>query len=73
MPRFIIASDFDNFLLIDLDTNNEHIIKLNEFPENIHLFSFMLGQMPTRYADNDPVNIKAAQLMAKLRNLLEKK
>lgn len=71
LPRFIIASDFDNFLLIDLDTNNEHNIKLNEFPENIHLFSFMLGQMPTRYADNDPVNIKAAQLMAKLRNLLE--
>ena len=39
-------------------------------PKNIHRFGFILGYQKKFYKDEDPVNIKAAEMMGKLHDAL---
>ncbi|MDC1361940.1 class I SAM-dependent DNA methyltransferase [Crocinitomicaceae bacterium] len=71
LPRYVLVSDFEKFKLYDLDDNEEHEFTLDELHKNIKLFGFIAGYQKKAFKDEDPVNIKAAELMGKLHDQLE--
>jgi len=71
LPKYILVSDFENFKLYDLDDNKEYQFSLKDFHKNIKLFGFIAGYQKRTFKDEDPVNIKAAELMGKLHDELE--
>ncbi|WP_414527668.1 class I SAM-dependent DNA methyltransferase [Nodularia chucula] len=71
LPKYILVSDFQKFRLYDLDTNETKEFELQDFVNHVHLFGFIAGYEKRVYKDEDPVNIKAAELMGKLHDLLK--
>lgn len=71
LPKYILVSDFERFKLYDLDERTEHEFSISEFHENIKLFGFIAGYQKRSFKDQDPVNVKAAELMGKLHDELE--
>lgn len=71
LPRYVLVSDFARFRIFDLDTNTRHEFGLEDFPKNIQHFGFIAGYKKHEYKEQDPVNIKAAELMGKLHDQLE--
>lgn len=71
LPKYIIVSDFRRFRLYDLDENADYEFELRDLHDNIYRFDFMLGHTRRSYDDEDPVNIKAAELMGKLHDSLK--
>lgn len=71
LPKYILVSDFERFRLYDLDKNKEHEFKLRDLHKNIHLFEFIRGGEKQEIIEEDPVNIKAAQLMGELHDALK--
>ncbi|MBK7033388.1 MAG: class I SAM-dependent DNA methyltransferase [Ignavibacteria bacterium] len=71
LPRYVIVSDFQRIRLYDLidDTNVE--IRLEELPQRIELFGFISGYVPRKFRDEDPVNVKAAELMGRLHDAIK--
>ena len=61
LPTHILVSDFQNFYLLDKTNNNRYRFKLNELPEYIGLFGFMIDK-PTIYT-TDPVNQDASNII----------
>lgn len=71
LPRYVIVSDFAHIRLYDLDTGRPPIeFGLKDFYKNIKLFGFIAGYTTQRIEAQDPVNIKAAELMGKLHDRL---
>lgn len=70
LPEAIIVSDFASFQFIHLETNEKVEFSLHDFPKHVKLFAFLLGQTSKNIAEQDPVNRKAAESMAKLHNQL---
>jgi len=71
LPKYILVSDFQKFRLYDLDTNASAEFELKNFVDHVHLFGFMAGYEKRVYKDEDPVNIKAAELMGELHDRLK--
>ena len=71
LPKYILISDFDIFRLYDLEDDNVHEFHLSELYKNISLFGFIAGYTKHKIIEEDPVNIKAAQLMGKLHDQLK--
>ncbi len=71
LPKHILVSDFQKFRLYDLDTNASSEFELKDFVNHVHLFGFMAGYEKRVYKDEDPVNIKAAELMGELHDRLK--
>ena len=71
LPKYILVSDFENFKLYDLDDKKEYEFGINDLHKNIKLFGFIAGYQKRNFKDEDPVNIKAAELMGKLHDQLE--
>ena len=71
LPKYILVSDFQKFRLYDLDTNETKEFELKDFVNHVHLFGFMAGYEKRVYKDEDPVNIKAAELMGELHDRLK--
>ncbi len=71
LPRFVLVSDFQTFELYDLDEGEEHAFTLAQFPQVVELFGFILGRQKRSFADQDPVNIKASELMGTIHDGLE--
>jgi hypothetical protein len=71
LPKFILTSDFENMTLLDLETDESHEFKVAKLHENIKLFSFIAGYTKTDFKPEDPVNIKAAELMGQLHDTLK--
>lgn len=69
MPRYIIACDFQRFVMDDLDEGVTHRFLLSELPDKIKLFSFIQGKI-IPVMKEDPVNRKASTIMAKISNAL---
>lgn len=69
-PRYILLSDFQNFSFIDLETREEKEFKLIDLHNNIRLFGFIAGRKQQTYKDQDPVNVKAAEVISKLYHAL---
>ncbi|MBI1339449.1 class I SAM-dependent DNA methyltransferase [bacterium] len=70
-PRYILASDFQTFDLRDLDTGETITFPLADLPRHIDKFGFVLGAKRHSFKDQDPVNIKAAELVGRLHDELE--
>jgi|SRR5579862_8167106 len=72
LPRHILVSDFQTFELYDLDGENPPVhFALKDLPKHIEHFGFILGVEKRTFRDQDPVNIKASELMGKLHDALK--
>lgn len=71
LPKYILISDFENFRLHDLEESKVVEFKLTELVNNVHHFGYLLGYQKKIYKEQDPANIKAAELMGKLHDRLE--
>lgn len=72
IPRFIVVCDFERFVLLELATQDRQEFTLGQLHEKLHLFDFVLGREKRVYKDEDPVNIKAAELMGALHDDLRR-
>lgn len=70
MPKRILACDFQRWQLTDLTTGEEVAFALQDLPKHIEKFGFILGRQTARFKDQDPVNIKAAELVGHLHDKL---
>ena len=70
-PRYQLVCDFQNFELLDRDTRTFSYFKLEELPQKIELFNFVSGREQREFKDQDPVNIKASELMGAIHDELE--
>lgn len=70
-PRYILVSDFARFVLYDLETGDETELLLEDFPQRTELFDFIAGYEARPVREQDPVNIKAAELMGQLHDELK--
>ena len=72
LPRYVIVSDFARIRLYDLeDGGNPVEFPLADLPKNIDLFGFISGYKAKSFGAEDPVNIKAAETLGALHDLLE--
>jgi hypothetical protein len=71
LPRYIIVCDFANFRIYDLDAGTDHAFTLNKLVDNLHLFDFLSGYKRHTFQDQAPINIAAAEMMAKLHDELK--
>lgn len=71
LPKYILVSDFDKIKLFDLDEGTDHEFHVSELYKNVKLFGFIAGYQKRIFQEEDPVNIKAAELMGKLHDQLE--
>jgi hypothetical protein len=72
LPQYVLVSDFTDFHLYNLDSNEEVDFTLNELPEKIHLFGFISGYKQHAHHEEDPVNIRVAEKMGELHDELLK-
>jgi hypothetical protein len=71
LPKYILVCDFEIFRLHDLEEGKLIEFKLNELVSNVHHFGYLIGYQKKVYKEQDPANIKAAELMGKLHDRLE--
>ena len=71
LPKYILISDFENFRLYDIEEDKTIEFKLNNLIHNVQHFGYILGYQKKVYKEQDPANIKAAELMGKLHDRLE--
>ena len=71
LPKYILISDFEIFKLYDLEEDKNYEFTLNELYKNVHLFGFIAGYTKHKVVAEDPINIKAAELMGKLHDELK--
>ena len=70
LPHYVLVSDFALFRLYDLDEDEQHEFAIQDLHKNIHRFAFIAGYQTHKLKEQDPVNIKAAELMGKLHDQL---
>lgn len=70
LPRYILVSDFARFKLYDLDNQKDYEFNIEQLKEKIELFNFISGRDKNISEVQDPVNIKAAELMGQLHDSL---
>ena len=71
IPRFVIVSDFAHLELHDLEEDTTVGFPLSELHQNIHHFAFIPGYKRHKFGEEDPINIKAVQIMGDLHDALE--
>jgi hypothetical protein len=71
LPKYILISDFENFRLYDLEEDKNVEFKLRDLVNNVQHFGYILGYQKKVYKEQDPANIRAAELMGKLHDRLE--
>ena len=71
LPRYIIVSDFKRIRLMDLMEHRDTTILLKELPENVERFGFLAGYSDKRIEGQHPVNVKAAEVMGELYDILK--
>ena len=69
-PGHILVSDFQTFELYDLDERERTVFSLADLPANVEKFGFILGVRRRAFRDQDPANIKAAELAGNLHDAL---
>nr|WP_301927823.1 DNA methyltransferase [Ferruginibacter sp.] len=70
LPRLIMVCDFDRFIVYDEEGNKQEFT-LDKLVDNIHVFALLAGYEKRIYKEQDPVNIKAAELMGELHDKLK--
>lgn len=69
-PRWILTCDFQNWVLLDLETGQELKFALAQLHKHVTAFDFMLGRKVT-FETQAGVTVKAAELMGRLHDALE--
>ena len=70
-PDYILVSDFQTFELHDLGERETVAFALADLPGHVEAFGFILGVQRRTFRDQDPVNIKAAELVGRLHDALD--
>lgn len=70
LPRYVVVSDFARMRLHDLETGEENEFVIEDLLDHVSLFGFIAGYEKRTYAEQDPVNLKAAREMAALHDAL---
>ncbi len=73
IPHYVIVSDFARIALHDLEPNRVATIEfpLADFHSHIHDFAFIAGYKEHKFEEQDPINIKAVEIMGHLHDALE--
>jgi len=71
LPKYILVCDFHTFRLFDTEENKTIEFTINNFVNYVQHFGFIAGYQKQIYKEQDPVNIKAAELMGKLHDRLK--
>jgi len=84
IPRYVIVSDFGRIALHDLEPEEQgHLplfgnwrvasieFPLADFHKHIHAFAFIPGYKQHKFEEQDPINIKAVEIMGRLHDALE--
>ena len=70
-PRYILTCDFQKFTLRDLSERNRDEFNLDELPNHIEKFGFIMGVQRRIFRDQDPANIQASELVGELHDALK--
>ena len=73
VPQYILVCDFKRFRLYDLDaaTSTPIEFELKDLVSNVQHFAFIAGYIKREFKEEDPVNIKAAEQMGQLHDMLK--
>src|ERR1039457_3905069 len=71
LPRYILVSDFQTFELFDLEESTTVRFPLDQLSRHVEDFCFILGVQKRTFRDQDPVNIRASEMMGKLHDALK--
>ncbi|MGH8613623.1 MAG: class I SAM-dependent DNA methyltransferase [Gammaproteobacteria bacterium] len=71
LPKYVLVSDFARFRLYDLDAQVQTEFALKDLHKHIKRFGFVAGYAPQEIKPQDPVNIRAAEQMGRLHDLLK--
>jgi hypothetical protein len=71
LPKYVLVCDFYIFRLYDTEEQTTLQFTLDELIHNVQSFGYLLGYQKKTYKEQDPANIKAAELMGKLHDRLE--
>jgi len=71
LPKYILVSDFYHFRLFDTEDGTTKEFLLPDLVKNVQHFGLIAGYQKKIYKEQDPVNIKAAELMGKLHDRLK--
>jgi len=71
LPKYVLVCDFYIFRLYDTEEQTTLEFTLDELVNNVQSFGYLLGYQKKTYKEQDPANIKAAELMGKLHDRLE--
>ena len=70
-PRSQLLCDFQTFELLDRDEREETRFALADLPQHVEKFGFIIGLQRRTFRDQDPVNIEASELIARLHDALK--
>ena len=70
-PRYQLLCDFQTFELLDRSEREETRFALADLPRHVEKFGFILGVQQRTFRDQDPVNIEASELVARLHDALK--
>ena len=70
-PRYQLLCDFQMFELLDREEREETRLALVDLPQHVEKFGFIIGVQRRAFRDQDPVNIKASGLIARLHDALK--
>ena len=70
-PRYQLLCDFQTFELLDRDEREAARFPLADLPQHVEEFGFIIGVQRRTFRDQDPVNIKASELVARLHDALK--
>ena len=71
LPKYVLVCDFHYFRLYDTEEQTTLEFTIDELVLNVQSFGYLLGYQKKTYKEQDPANIKAAELMGKLHDRLE--
>ncbi len=71
LPRYILLSDFQTFELYDLEESESISFPLTDLHDHVENFGFIIGVQRRTFRDQDPVNVRASELVGKLHDALE--
>ena len=70
LPRYVVVSDFARFRIHDLETSEQSEFALEDLHEHVQTFGFIAGYETRTFREQDPVNIRAADKLARLHDQL---
>jgi type I restriction-modification system DNA methylase subunit len=72
VPKYLLVSDFNNFLLLRLLTKDRYEFKTSNFYKNVEKFADIVGDTSDKvYGEQEEVNVRAADMMARLHDALK--